>query len=212
MNNFHWIEAKQLDRATNFSTRIEPLKYANSNNIKAFYYCTFSRKKKYFGLKSNINYLGQFKNRYAKAIEFQIRVILKAITITLRERNSVLMVNQPLIKHMLPAICLNRLFRRNNKFITDIRTIPTETARFNASMKSFHGDFKYAVKHFDGFSFITPFMEKYIIDSYNLKKYKSVNWSSGVDIDLFNPENNPSTRNEDAFRLLPTISQTRGHG
>lgn len=213
MNKFHWIEAKQLDRVTNYSSRLEPLKYADSSNIKAYYYCSFAKTKKYYGLNRNIIYLGFFKNKFLKAFEFRIKVIFKAISIVLKERNSVLMVNQNLIKHMLPAVSLNKLLTRKNKFITDIRTTPTNRKKFESAMNNFHWQFKTAVKYFHGFSFITPFMEEYIMSKYKLSKYKSVNWSSGVDVDLFNPEKYQSKRNTKTFQLFyhGGISLSRGN-
>lgn len=213
MNKFHWIESKQLDRVTNYSSRIEPLKYAKNKNIKAYYYCTFAKAKKDFGLKGHIIYLGFFKNKYLKAIEFQIRVVLKAISIILKEENSVIMVNQNLIKHMLPAMFFNKILARKNKFITDIRTTPTNRKKFESAMNNFHWQFKTAVKYFHGFSFITPFMEEYIMSKYKLSKYKSVNWSSGVDTDLFNPEKHQSKKKTKAFQLFyhGGISLSRGN-
>lgn len=212
MNSFHWIESKQLDRVTNYSTEVEPIKYALEHNIKAYYYCTFAKTKKDFGLKGHVIYLGIFKNRYLKAIEFQIRVILKALSIVIAEKHSVIMVNQNLIKHMLPALWFNKLFYRQNRFMTDIRTTPTNPEKFESDMKIFHFQFKTAIKYFHGFSFITPFMEKYIISNYKLSNYKCVNWSSGVDVNLFNPESYRPSKNT-AFQLFyhGGISISRGN-
>jgi len=213
MNQFHWIEAKQLDRVTNYSTEVEPIKYAMNNNIKAYYYCTFAKTKKDFGLNGHIIYLGFFKNKYFKSIEFRLLVVFKAVSIILREKDSVVMVNQNLIKHMLPAMFLNKLFNRKNKFITDIRTTPTNPDNFESDMNTFHVQFKMAVKYFHAFSFITPFMEKYIMSKYNLSQYNSVNWSSGVDINLFNPEKYQSKKHTKVFQLFyhGGISLSRGN-
>lgn len=210
---FHWLEAKQLDRVTNFSTEIEPIKFALSHNIEAFYYCTFAKNKKYYGLKHNIKYLGILKNKYLKHVEFQILVVIKAISIVLTESESVLMVNQGLIRHMLPALTLNNLLKRKNKFVSDIRTTPTSPKTFDQKMKTFHKQFQYAIKYFDGFSFITPFMEKYVMSRYENKDYKIVNWSSGVDLDQFNPYNYISNRQSGKFRLFyhGGISLSRGN-
>ncbi|MCY1635008.1 glycosyltransferase [Marinifilum sp. D737] len=213
MNKFHWIEAKQLDRVTNYSTEIEPIKYALNNNIEAFYYCTFEKKKKYFGFNKNIKYLGFFRKRFIKAIEFQMLVVFKAISIVLFRKNSVIMVNQDLIRHMLPAVFFNKILKQQNKFITDIRTTPTGVHTFEKDMKSFHSQFQIAIKHFHGFSFITPFMEEYIMSEYRLKNYRSVNWSSGVDIDLFNPIHYNREKTNEKFTLFyhGGISISRGN-
>ena len=52
-------------------------------------------------------------------------------------------------------------------------------------MKKFHSSFKYAVKYFDGLSFITPFMKKYLMKNYN-SDLPTVIWTSGVNEKLFN--------------------------
>lgn len=213
MGRFHWFESKQLDRVTNYLTRIEILKYAIKNKIEAFYYCTFAKEKNHYGLRHNIIYLGIFKNTYLKHVEFQVLVVIKAISIVLTEKESVLMANQALIRHMLPALILNNLLKRKNKFVSDIRTTPTSPDTFDKEMKTFHGQFKYAIKYFDGFSFITPFMEKYVMSRYENKDYKIVNWSSGVDLDQFNPDNYISNRQSGKFRLFyhGGISLSRGN-
>lgn len=188
MYKFHWLESKQLDRVTNFSTEIEPLRYAVKNNIKAYYYCTYAKEPKYFGLKNSIIYLSSFNNKYLKAMEFRVCVIIRALKIVITEKASVIMVNQDLIAHVLPAFFLSKIFKRNNKFLVDIRTTPTQPETFEKDMDKFHQKFSLAVRYFDGFSFITPFMEKYVMQNYKLNHYKSVNWSSGVDTNLFNPK------------------------
>jgi glycosyltransferase involved in cell wall biosynthesis len=114
---------------------------------------------------------------------------------------------------MLPAMFFNKILARKNKFITDIRTTPTNRKKFESAMNNFHWQFKTAVKYFHGFSFITPFMEEYIMSKYKLSKYKSVNWSSGVDTDLFNPEKHQSKKKTKAFQLFyhGGISLSRGN-
>lgn len=197
----HWFEAKQIDRVTNFSTETELIESALRQNIDLQYYCTFAKKKIYFNLPNQINYLGQLKNRYLKYIEFHLLVVVKAIQIVLLQRKVVLMVNQDLIRLMLPAYMLNAVFRRDNKFIVDIRTTPTNPASFDADMISFHKKFKYSIKFFDGFSFITPFMEHYVMQPYK-GSFKSVNWSSGVNVGLFKPEYYKRVENNKTTQLF----------
>ncbi|MHA7842222.1 MAG: glycosyltransferase [Winogradskyella sp.] len=213
MYKFHWLESKQLDRVTNFSTEIEPLKYALQNNIKAYYYCTYAKEPKYFGLKNRIIYLSSFKNKYIKALEFRIRVVLRTLRIVITENHSVIMVNQDLVAHVLPARFINKLFKQNNKFIVDIRTTPTRPETFDRDMVNFHKKFNLAINFFHGFSFITPFMEKYVMQTYKKENYKSVNWSSGVDIDLFNPNNHKRNNHTKTFKIFyhGGISVSRGN-
>ena len=214
MHRFHWLESKQLDRVTNYSTEVEPLKYAIKNGIEAYYYCSYAKGPKYFGLEGNIIYLNVFKNRYAKALEFQLRVILTVIKIVIRERDSVIMVNQDLIKHTLPGVFINKIFSRNNKFVSDVRTTPTNPDTFSNDMKLFHSKFKTAIKFFSGYSFITPYMETYIMNEYDCSSvYNSVNWSSGVDVKLFNPSGHEKINKSKVFQVFyhGGISVSRGN-
>lgn len=212
MKELHWFEAKQLDRVTNFSTETEILKAANTRMMKIQYYCTFSKKREYYNLRDNINYLGFFKNRIIKAFEFQLLVIIKSIRLIVNSNNRVLMVNQSLIKNILPAYFINKWLRKKNKFMVDIRTIPTNPETFIKDMAVFHSKFKYVVKYFDGLSFITPFMEKYLLANYKTN-IPSVNWSSGVDTDLFNAETYSKTNNLNCFTIFyhGGISESRGN-
>ena len=184
MNKFFWIEAKQLDRVTNFSTRIEPIKYGNSRGLSIFYYCTYAKEKKDYGLVNNIIYLNKCRSKMVKAVEFRLLVIWTTIKITILNRKSIIMVNPDLIYFTMLAVAINKILKKSNNFIVDVRTIPTNPETFDSDMKKFHRSFKYAVKYYDGLSFITPFMETYLMRHYN-KNYKKVIWTSGVDVELF---------------------------
>ena len=184
MNKFFWIEAKQLDRVTNFSTRIEPIKYGNSRGLSIFYYCTYAKEKKDYGLVNNIIYLNKCRSKMVKAVEFRLLVIWTTIKITILNRKSIIMVNPDLIYFTMLAVAINKILKKSNNFIVDVRTIPTNPETFDSDMKKFHRSFKYAVKYYDGLSFITPFMETYLMRHYN-RNYKKVIWTSGVDVELF---------------------------
>ncbi|REG89965.1 glycosyltransferase [Winogradskyella sediminis] len=210
--DLHWFESKQLDRVTNYSTEIEILKAGNRRQVNVQYYCTFAKTKKYFGLKKNIQYLGVFKNKYIKAIEFRLLILYKSLLLVLNYNDNVIMVNQDLIKNVLPSVLLNKLFNKNNKFIVDIRTTPTNPETFDKDMALFHSKFKVAVKYFDGLSFITPFMERYVMQKYQ-SKLPTVNWSSGADINLFNAKEYTKSEINSVFKVFyhGGISVSRGN-
>ena len=210
MRSIYWLEAKQLDRVTNYSTELEIIKAGKQNSRQVNYYCSFARYKKYFGYNENIKYLGRFNSRIIKSIEFKILVILNAISVVFSEDNSIIMVNQDLIRHVIPARLINIFLKKRNRFIVDIRTTPTNPDTFDFDMRSFHSKFRYAVNHFDGLSFITPFMENILMQNYK-KTYKSVNWSSGVDTGLFDPGKYlPKERNRYVLFYHGGISISRG--
>jgi glycosyltransferase involved in cell wall biosynthesis len=210
----HWFEKKQLDRVTNYSTEIEPLKLANKMGVPFWYYCTYAKRKETYGLDNNIKYLGVSSNKIIKYISFRLLVVLKAMQIAFSNNNRIV-VNQDLILDVLPSLFLSRLLNKNNKYIVDIRTTPTIIESFDTDMKALHHKFKFAIKFFDGFSFITPFMEKTIMEPYSLKKqFKTVNWSSGVNLNVFNAKKVVNNAKDDAhFRIFyhGGISESRGN-
>jgi len=211
INDMHWFEAKQLDRATNFSTRIEPIKYGISRGFSIFYYCTYAKEKKYYGLFYNIIYLNKTKSRIIKALEFRLLVIFTTIKITVLNRKNIIMVNPDLIYYAIPAIAINKMLKKNNIFIVDVRTTPTNPTTFDSDIKRFHRSFKYAVRYYNGLSFITPFMEEYLMKKYN-RPYEKVIWTSGVDVELFNPQNiKPGTHNKFTVFYHGGISISRGN-
>lgn len=213
MINIHWFEAKQLDRVTNYSTEIEPLKLAKKLGIPFNYYCTYAKNKEKYGLEGNIFYLGFSKNKILKYIAFRLLVVLKTLQLALGNNHRI-MVNQDLIIDVLPGLFLSRILKRNNKFIVDIRTTPTNPDTFGNDMNKLHQKFKYAVKYFDGFSFITPFMQKILLNKYNsIKKLKTVQWSSGVDMEIFNYHNFTSKYEKGSFKIFyhGGISESRGN-
>src|SRR5690606_33922772 len=121
-----------------------------------------------FGMDNQIEYLGRFKNRYLRTISFHFSVFWRSLLIAGTKGNTII-VNPDLIINVLPAVFVSKFLGKSNKFIVDIRTTPTDPESFQSDMEMFHRKFKYAVKFFDGFSFITPFMQKYVMGRYRKK-------------------------------------------
>ena len=212
MNTIHWLENKQLDRVTNYSTETECIRNILDAGGKMYYYCSFAKQKVYYGLDGHIIYLGFFHNKILKYLEFPLRIRLKALQIVRKNQNDVLMVNQDLVKLLRLAIWLNKLLKNNNKFVLDIRTLPTNMKNFDQSMRQYYKQIGFAVKHFDGLSFITPFMEKVSLEPFH-NQLPTVTWSSGVDVELFDANKYDYTRDSDTFRIFyhGGISESRGN-
>ena len=77
------------------------------------------------------------------------------------------------------------------KLVLDIRTTPVETKGFQGSMRKFWFSVSILIskKLFNGITIITPMMKKELCCSFNLNPHKVGVWTSGVSIDLFNPQN-----------------------
>lgn len=209
--NFYWFEAKQLDRATNFSTRIEIIKYGISRGVNIFYYCTYAKEKKYYGLVNNIIYLNKTRSKIIKALEFRMLVVFTTVKITILNKRNSIMVNPDLIYYTLPAVTINKILKRKNVFIVDVRTTPTNPGTFDSDMKRFHRSYRFAVGYYDGLSFITPFMETFLMKNYP-KNYKKVIWTSGVDVESFDPEKiKPRTHYKFTLFYHGGISISRGN-
>ena len=214
IKRIHWFEAKQLDRVTNYSSRLEPIRLANKLGVPFNYYCTYNRCKKYFKLENNIKYLGLGSNKVIRYISFRIQIIYKSLFLGLGNNNCII-VNQDLILDVLPALLVSKFLGKSNKFVVDIRTTPTVPETFDNDMALLHKKFKLAVKYFHGFSFITSFMQKVLLNPYSLKKnQKTVNWSSGVNMDIFDyvKTNNTKSFNK-PFKVFyhGGISESRGN-
>lgn len=212
MNTIHWFETKQLDRVTNYSSRTECITNTLSFGGTIYYYCSFAKYKEYYGLNNNISYLGRCKNKYIKYLEFHFLIILKALQVVLHSDSDILMCNQDLVNYLKPAIYLNKILGKNNKFVLDVRTLPTVPETFEKDMQKYQKQIKQSLKTFDGLSFITPFLEKVSL-SENIGKKPTVHWSSGVDVDLFNADKFDYARDTKAFRLFyhGGISHSRGN-
>lgn len=212
MKAFHWFEAKQLDRVTNYSTETECINNFLAAGVPAYYYCTFSRCKIYYGLENNIRYLGVFRNKYLKFIEFRISLILKSLFIIMFSDDNVLMVNQDLVNYMRPAVFINRILKKRNRFLLDVRTLPTSPETFERDMKIYGRQISVAVSEFDGLSFITPFMATVSLQSHPIHP-ETVTWSSGVNMDVFNAGKYDYSRDTEKFRIFyhGGISVSRGN-
>src|SRR5690606_7544307 len=141
---------------------------------------------------------------------FHFSVFWRSLLIAGTKGNTII-VNPDLIINVLPAVFVSKFLGKSNKFIVDIRTTPTDPESFQSDMEMFHRKFKYAVKFFDGFSFITPFMQKYVMGRYR-KKINAINWSSGVNIDLFRLNDVSSIETGEEFKVFyhGGISLSRG--
>lgn len=201
--SFHWFEAKQLDRVTNFSTETEVLKNLLRRDVDAHYYCSFSKKKTYYDLEGSIHYLGILREKHLKYFEFNLLVILYSAFLALRKKRQIIMTNQNLASRMFLARFVSFLLRRHHVFTVDIRTLPIVKEETDPALNKYYADFSSAGKHCDGFSFITPFIGEVTYRRFpKIKEKPTVFWSSGVDMDLFCAKKYNYKRVTDRFRVF----------
>ena len=102
--------------------------------------------------------------------------------------------------------------------ILDIRTIPVENVPERRAVR-FKWSCKFAAKYFDGASFITNGTKEIIESEFNIIFKKYTIWSSGVNINIFNPDIKKDTlknqiiyqiRNKFVLFYHGSISENRG--
>lgn len=109
-----------------------------------------------------------------------------------------IIVNQPdlSILSLIPNLLFSKL--RRIKFVLDVRSIPVETNGFRGFQQKlwFGISALVAKKLFDGMTIITPLMREEICKTFKIDTCSVGTFSTGVNIDLFNPENYTSDGRE----------------
>jgi glycosyltransferase involved in cell wall biosynthesis len=93
------------------------------------------------------------------------------------------------ILSVFPQLPISRF--KKVKFVLDVRSIPVETAGFRGFQLRFwfNTSILVAKKVFDGMTIITPLMREEICRDFRIDPCNMGTWPSGVDTELFNPEN-----------------------
>ena len=88
-------------------------------------------------------------------------------------------------------------FRRFH-IVLDVRSTPVETTGVSGFLENFFFKFSinFARRFFDGMTIITDAMKKEICEQFSIEPNSVGVWTSGVSLELFNPEKNLAWRNE----------------
>jgi starch synthase len=93
------------------------------------------------------------------------------------------------ILSVFPQLLISKF--KKVKSVLDVRSIPVETTGFRGFQLKFwfNTSILVAKKLFDGMTIITPLMRKEICRTFEIDPCNVGTWPSGVDTELFNPEN-----------------------
>lgn len=197
--NILWFIDKEFDTALDRTTWIEIIKNLQ-NNFNIYVATGFKKEKIKIKELENIFYFDSLKIPFINRLTFYL--------------NQIIYFNR-LIKNYNPDIILfnsnnyllfKRAFSLKNKYgfklYLDIRTLPVWSKRFRYLLELyfFRHSLKIASKYFDGITYITREMKRFLEENHSLPKHKSEIWSSGVNTNIFKPLR--VTKKNATFRLM----------
>jgi len=207
--NILWFLDKEFDTALNVSARLATIKYLEKNN-NITVVATLREEKKYLhNIRSRFIYLGKVNLPIIKTISFYYRQIKFLNKVKDIDKFNLILVNSNNVFLLKRLIKIKNIY--NFKLLLDIRSLPIERSYLKTRINNFllKRNLEKASVHFDGITYITDEMRRYCIKKYNLPRHKSAVWGSGVDVDLFKPQN---LKNNNKFRIMyhGVISKNRG--
>ncbi|MHA1292003.1 MAG: glycosyltransferase family 4 protein [Promethearchaeota archaeon] len=183
-----WYINKQFDTSLDKSTWLEITRYLQKNN-DVFLVSGFKREKIQFAeLNNDIIYINSIKIPILNRIIFyynQVRYFEKSLE---DFKPEILLFNTQNFILLKRATKLKKKYRY--KSFLDIRTLPVYSSKVKNSLEYFlfGKSIRIASEEFDGITYITKEIKRYCENKFRLPRHKSIIWTSGVNTDLFKPE------------------------
>jgi len=207
--NMLWIMDKELDGKLSVSARLATLRYLVKNHSVTIL-TTFHSEKMDYGLDCKIIYLDTANIPFIKILSLYVGHLKFLRRNAELDKYDVIFINShnPFLGKKL--VKLRDKYKL--KVVADIRSLPVD-ANFLKNQLSwylFGRSVKYAAKNFDGMTYITDYMRSFCQKKLKLPQHQYAVWSSGVDTDLFKPQN--TGRMGNVFRLIyhGEIAENRG--
>jgi len=183
-----WFLEKQFDISLDIATWIEMIRHLQKDH-DVFLYTGFRNKQvQYNALKNKINYTASPSIRALKRIVFFIRQI-KLFKRALKHQQPDIVLLDTMNLHLLKTA--RRLQSDYGyKLFFDVRTLTVYSSFFIGGIEKnmFKRCLRYATNCFNGISYITEDIEVFCRENYGLGSHRSLVWQSGVNIDLFKPQ------------------------
>lgn len=184
-----WVLEKYFDIALDKSARLEMIETLTRNGHEVILLTGYKKNKRYFGLHNRIKYLPSIKIRCFHFLTLSISIFLYTIILIIRWNPSVILCCSLSVFPLTFIRFIARILCRKTKFIADIRSIPVEVKSITSKLSEciFVLNIFLAKYFFDGVTVISPFMRKHVAEKYHIKEITIGIWSSGVNIEHFDP-------------------------
>ena len=189
---FLWIAQRDLCNDLNVSTWIEMAKSLIKRNheVTLIALATSNQKYRHSAPGLTIKQIKAINQFPLVAITFNLQVLFRSFFWVFRVRPDVVMTHPITAIFLLPIILVTRIFKSKVKFVLDVRTLPIRFINLNDTIKN---NLVYLSiwlgKHFfHGTTVITPSLLRIINERFQLDQAKTGIWMSGVNIEVFNPE------------------------
>jgi len=205
-----WFADKQFDTAPDKTTWIEIIKHLQKKND--VYLVTGYKKNKvsFDELNNEIIYISCPKIPFVTRALYYFNQIKYFYNLIEFHKPEILVFNSNNFFLIKKAGKLKK--ECDFKSFLDVRSIPvySEKVKYFIDKFFFKRSLKIASTCFDGITYITDEMKKYCWSEFDLPEHKSEIWTSGVDINLFRPEEREKSKKK--FRLIyhGTITKNRG--
>ena len=156
-----------------------------------------------FGIGDNkkniLSYVTLFKAPFGKASLFQLKMLFYLPYYIIKNKIDKVIFDEMSVVSSLILLTLRSIL--NLSVFLDVRTIPVENAS-NYKIYRVKKSIQFAGKFFDGASFITNGIKEFVENEYKANFKKTVTWSSGANIDIFNPQKSNQIKDEKLFKKI----------
>lgn len=182
--------AKYFDIALDKSARIELIKYLTRSEHRILLMTGYRRTKNYYNFPENIKYLPSVKIKGTHFLTLIIAMFFNTIIRLINWHPDIIICCPLSVLAVFPISIFAKILKWKTKFVMDIRSIPVEVKGLSGKLGEviFKVGVYLAKYFFNGITVISPFMKKYISTKCRISEKKIGVWSSGVNIEHFNPD------------------------
>jgi glycosyltransferase involved in cell wall biosynthesis len=133
---------------------------------------------------SDVVYLPMMNRPIWTTLTFQLALSVLLCGLLLRCAPQVVIVDHFSVPTIAPWVILRKLGLLRTRFVLDVRTLPVETAgrRGQVTQGRFDSAVRFAVRHLDGITVVTPRLRSYLAERFGLDEGQIGVWATGADM------------------------------
>ena len=185
-----WIRAMNIDKAIDIGAYIEIInRISKKENIRVFVTYKKNKQLKHGGCE-HLELVPSIPKLKLGSMSFLFLAALRVFKKLIKGDVDVVITTP--FSSLIMLLPFNLIVFRKKRmiWIIDCRTIPVEVQGIRGKIKELVFDISYKLgrKIADGFTVISPFMREFMVQKYNLQTARVGIWSSGVNLEFFNPQ------------------------